>query len=110
MQTKTLYVHKDISPHRSTMQVNAEPHAKTHIHMTYTVTIKLGQVYTFDRVQYVNPLYFHALIFKTIYHTLYTNYLENTALGKCANICILLCVCVCAVSYTHLDVYKRQGV
>ena len=21
----------------------------------------------------------------------------------------VLCVCVCAVSYTHLDVYKRQG-
>ena len=23
--------------------------------------------------------------------------------------CVCVCVCVCAVSYTHLDVYKRQG-
>ena len=23
-------------------------------------------------------------------------------------ICVCVCVCVCAVSYTHLDVYKRQ--
>ena len=22
--------------------------------------------------------------------------------------CVCVCVCVCAVSYTHLDVYKRQ--
>ena len=24
--------------------------------------------------------------------------------------CVCVCVCVCAVSYTHLDVYKRQRV
>ena len=24
--------------------------------------------------------------------------------------CVCVCVCVCAVSYTHLDVYKRQDV
>ena len=24
--------------------------------------------------------------------------------------CVCVCVCVCAVSYTHLDVYKRQYV
>ena len=24
--------------------------------------------------------------------------------------CVCVCVCVCAVSYTHLDVYKRQHV
>ena len=23
-------------------------------------------------------------------------------------VCVCVCVCVCAVSYTHLDVYKRQ--
>ena len=23
-------------------------------------------------------------------------------------LCVCVCVCVCAVSYTHLDVYKRQ--
>ena len=23
---------------------------------------------------------------------------------------VCVCVCVCAVSYTHLDVYKRQGI
>ena len=25
-------------------------------------------------------------------------------------VCVCVCVCVCAVSYTHLDVYKRQSV
>ena len=24
------------------------------------------------------------------------------------SVCVCVCVCVCAVSYTHLDVYKRQ--
>ena len=24
-------------------------------------------------------------------------------------VCVCVCVCVCAVSYTHLDVYKRQS-
>ena len=27
---------------------------------------------------------------------------------KCGLKCVCVCVCVCAVSYTHLDVYKRQ--
>ena len=26
-----------------------------------------------------------------------------------SSVCVCVCVCVCAVSYTHLDVYKRQG-
>ena len=25
-----------------------------------------------------------------------------------SGVCVCVCVCVCAVSYTHLDVYKRQ--
>ena len=25
-------------------------------------------------------------------------------------VCVCVCVCVCAVSYTHLDVYKRQRI
>ena len=28
--------------------------------------------------------------------------------GCCDKWCVCVCVCVCAVSYTHLDVYKRQ--
>ena len=26
----------------------------------------------------------------------------------CVCVCVCVCMCVCAVSYTHLDVYKRQ--
>ena len=32
---------------------------------------------------------------------------QVTSFLKC--VCVCVCVCVCAVSYTHLDVYKRQG-
>ena len=32
----------------------------------------------------------------------------NKNVCVCVCVCVCMCVCVCAVSYTHLDVYKRQ--
>ena len=36
----------------------------------------------------------------------FTSSLKVSVLYVCIFVCV--CVCVCAVSYTHLDVYKRQ--
>ena len=39
--------------------------------------------------------------------------IQPNVCARCVRVCVSLCVrivfvCVCAVSYTHLDVYKRQ--
>ena len=54
----------------------------------YTIYINVNNI--IDIVIYiVQNIYLHIIV---IYIIIYYN-----------------CVCVCAVSYTHLDVYKRQG-